>query len=181
MRSAGGWAASMVSRVPRRAPPGPRDRSGLQGHQPRGFSGKGHIGDEFSLKHLPGEQQLAVFVLVADSVGDQGTVERKGEPGGKIAYLVSVRKEHQLRLMTGDKLLQGVNVGVRGVGFERGCFQAVYLLNLVPRQFLRRARCGSPAKPHRQTIRSLYQWLGRRPGFPARRGSAYLPAAPRPP
>ncbi len=152
----------------------------LQGREPRSFSGKGHIGHEFSLKHLPGKQQLAIFVLVPDRVRDQGSVQRQGQPGSKIAYLVGVGKQHQFRLKARNKLLQGVNVGVRGIGFERGRFQVVYLLHLVPGQFLSQRRGLVTRQNHfDRPCQSLCQWLGRRPGSPARRGSAYLPAAPR--
>ena len=92
------------------------------------------------MKHLPGEQQLAIFVLVADGVGDQSTVQRQGQPGGKIAHLVGVGKEHQLRLLAQDKLLQGVDVSVRSIGLERRPFQVVYLFDLVARQFLSQGR-----------------------------------------
>ncbi len=90
----------------------------LQGREPGGFAGKGDIGDEFPLKHLARKQQLAIFVFVADRVGDQATVQGHREPGCEVAHLVGVGKEHQFGLLAGDKLLQGMYVCVRGIGFE---------------------------------------------------------------
>ena len=113
MRSAGGWRR--FDRLHRR---GTSLRlvgaisPDLQSSQPGGLSGEGYIGHKLSLKHLPGKQQLAVFVLVADGVGDQGAVERQSQPGSKIAYLVGMGKQHQLRLLARDELLQGMYVGV---------------------------------------------------------------------
>ena len=75
-------------------------------------------------------------------------------------------KEHQLRLLARNKLLQGVNVGVRGIGFERGRFQVVYLLDLVPGQFLRQRRGLVTRQNHFDRPASLFaDGLGGGQGF----------------
>ena len=54
---------------------------------------KGDVGGGFALEHLADEDEVAVFVAVADAVADHAFAERRGELGGEIAHLIGVREE----------------------------------------------------------------------------------------
>ncbi len=64
-----------------------------------GVAGERYIGHELALKHLPGKQQLAVLVLVADGVADQRAIQGERQLGSEVAHLVGMRQQHQLRLL----------------------------------------------------------------------------------
>ena len=72
--------------------------SGLERGEPRRGALEGDVGGRLALKHLAHEDQLAVFVAVADAVADHAFAEHGGELGSEIADLIGVREEDQIGL-----------------------------------------------------------------------------------
>ena len=71
----------------------------LEACKPRPVARQRNIGREFSLKHLPREEQLSALEFAAHRVAHQQRTQRSCELGRKVAYLVGMRKQHQLRLV----------------------------------------------------------------------------------
>ena len=58
------------------------------------------------MKHLPHENEFAVFVAVRDAVADHAFIKRRGELGREIADLIGVREQHQVGLGGFDHLAE---------------------------------------------------------------------------
>ena len=93
------------------------------------------VGGELALEHLAGEEQLAVFVLEADAVADDGASHGGGELGDEVAHLIGVRHQHQLRLLRGEELFERGGEGIGRVGLELRRFDRIDLRDFLGRDF----------------------------------------------
>src|SRR6202030_2449099 len=84
----------------------------LKGGEPGSLGCEAHVGREFSLKHLAGEDELFAFVLETDAVADYGASQSRRQLGDEVAHLIRVRHQHQLWLPRTDELLERCNEGV---------------------------------------------------------------------
>ena len=91
------------------------ESSVLESHKPGGIAGETDVGGELALEHLPGEEQLVAFFLIANAVADDGATHGGRELGNEIAHLIGVRHEHEPRLLVGDELFE------RSRRRRRGC------------------------------------------------------------
>ena len=68
---------------------------------------------------MPYENQLPALVPVADAVSDHPLAEHGRELRRKVAHLIGVRKQNQIRLGAFDYLFQRDAISVRRVRFEQ--------------------------------------------------------------
>src|SRR5208282_2714111 len=94
------------------------------------------VGRELALEHLPHEQQLVSFLLIAGAVADQRPSQRGRELGRKVAHLIGVRHEHQRGLLVSDERLERGYERIRRVRGELRRLDAVHLRDLLARNFL---------------------------------------------
>src|SRR5262249_4655381 len=81
-------------------------RAGLERNEPRSGAGESDIGRGFALEHLTDEDELATFAAAADAVANHALAEHGGEFRCKVADLISVREEHEVRLDGFDDLFK---------------------------------------------------------------------------
>ena len=110
--------------------------AGLERREVRSVAGERNVGNEFALEHLPGEQQLAALVLVADGVADEGAIQGRGQLGGEVAHLVGVRHQHQLGLLLLDEAFQRRHKAVGSIGLELGRLEVVHLRDALGGNFV---------------------------------------------
>ena len=60
------------------------------------LAGEDHVRRGLALKHLAHEDQVAVFVAVADAVADHSLAERGGQLRREVAHLIGVRQQNQI-------------------------------------------------------------------------------------
>src|SRR5439155_4832982 len=101
----------------------------LKCHEPRWIAIEADIRREFSLKHLPREQQLVAFFAISNAVADYGPTHRRRQFRNEIAYLVRVWHEHQARLLCRNELFQPFGKPFGRVRTESGGFQGMDLRN----------------------------------------------------
>ena len=65
-----------------------------------------HVRNGFALKHLAHENELSVFVAIADAVADHALAQRCGELRREIAHLIGVRQQNKIGLGLRDHLSQ---------------------------------------------------------------------------
>jgi len=97
----------------------------LEGDEARAVAGEAHVGDEFSLKHLAREEQLAGFGAESDDVAD-AVVCRRWRAWHEVADLIGMRHQHQFCGMLFEELLQGIGECVGSVGLEPGRLDGIY-------------------------------------------------------
>ena len=107
----------------------------LKSGKPRSVAGEADVGGELALKHLTGEKQLAAFVLEADAVADHGAPHGRSQFGNKVAHLIGVRHQHELRLLRGEQLLERGGEGIGRVRLELRRFDGVDLADLLGGNF----------------------------------------------
>ena len=83
------------------------------------FTHQFHIGAIFALEDLAHEDELAVFVPIAQAIAHQAAIQRRGKLGGKVAHLIGVAEDHQARLLLLDHRAQGERIAIRCVLGER--------------------------------------------------------------
>src|SRR5439155_10221926 len=121
-------------------------RSRLKRGEPRGSSGKRDIRSGFALEHLTHENELATFVVgrfaaalesVTNAVADHAFAEHGREFGSKVANLVGVGEQNQIRLGTFHYLFQRDAIAVRRVRFEQVMFDGQDFGDVFRRQLVR--------------------------------------------
>src|SRR6185295_364562 len=83
------------------------------------------IGVQLALKNLPRKHDVASVNSESDAVGYKGLANLRGEPGRKIADLISVAEDHQPRRELFDRLFRSANVAVGSVLSELIVFYGV--------------------------------------------------------
>ena len=91
------------------------ERAGLKRRKPRALAEKRDVRRGFALKHLSNKHQLAVLDTIANTVADHSFAQHRREL--KIANLIRMREQHQLRLR--DPTLQCAKQYPSGAGFEQ--------------------------------------------------------------
>src|SRR5438552_6895514 len=117
----------------------PAKRAILKRHEPRRITSKAHIGGQFALEHLAGKNQLIAVFLIANAVADYGSLHGSSQLGNKIAHLIGMRHEHQLRLYRFEELLQPGSKRVRRIRVESRRFDVVNFSNLLACYFICKA------------------------------------------
>ena len=105
----------------------------LEGREVGRLSGKGNVRRKLALEHLPGEQQLAAFVLVAGGVADERAIQSGRQLGSEVAHLVGMRHQHQLGLLLVDELFESRDESVRRVRLQQRRLDVVHLGDFLSR------------------------------------------------
>src|SRR5580698_10006215 len=111
------------------------ERSVLECDEPGSIGSEADVGSELALKHLAGEDELSAFAFEADAIADDGASHGSRKLGNKVADLVGVRHQDELRLLGFEELLEGGGEGVGGVGLEFRGFDVVDLRDLLGGNF----------------------------------------------
>src|SRR5579859_6258034 len=98
------------------------------------LAGKADISGKFSLEHLAGKQKTVAVFFVANAIWDQAAPQRGRQLGGKVAHLISVRHEDQMRLLVSDELLERGRKAVGRVIGQGGRFDGIHLRKFLPTQ-----------------------------------------------
>lgn len=139
----------------------------LHGHKVRRRPAQRDIGQQLALEHRARKQRPALGHLQTDDVGDQGTVEARGEGRRKISRLIGVGEHHMSRGGGGHQPRRSLHEGVRCVARQRLVLHGDDLGHLRLGQFGRRGRHPLPQHRHFNGDALAGQLLGGRHGLPA--------------
>ena len=123
-------------------------RSRLKRGEPRRGSRKRDVRRGFSLEHLAHENELATLIAIADAVADHAFAEHGREFGSKVANLVGVGEQNQIRLGTFHYLFQRDAIAVRRVRFEQVMFDGQDFGDVFRRQLVR--ECDNTFSDHQR-------------------------------
>ena len=129
---------------------------GLEGRDPRRLASKNNIAGRAALKHLADENQLSIFMPVADAIANHSLAQRGRELRREVAHLVCVWEEDQIRLRRFDHLTQCNRKPIRRVFFKQVVFDQQNFVELKAGQLVRKRRNALPI-----TTPAIVPWVCR--------------------
>ena len=123
-------------------------RAGLKRREPRRCALEGDIGNRFSLEHLPHKNNFVAFFVKADAVGDHAFAQHGRKFRSKVADLIGMRKQNQIRLGGGDDLGKRDAVTIGRVRFQQVVLYQQDFGDIFCRQFFGKI-CDIFSKDHR--------------------------------
>ena len=89
------------------------------------------VGVELALEELADEDKRVAILAQADKVRQQHLTETRGEPRGKVAYLIGVRQNDEAGFELLDQLLNRQYVTVSCVVFQERVLNAIAFVQLL--------------------------------------------------